>query len=147
MRNALFTLTFAVALFGCDDAAKTDTKTDGKTTTAKKEVRIPAKKGDAKTDAKADTKADAKVDAKADTKADVPPTGTPPDAEPNPAESIGKLASLAREIAAKPEAADSILDAAGMDRLAFEAAMVDVAKDQWKTDLYLTALSQPSQAG
>jgi hypothetical protein len=142
MRNVLSTLAMTLALIGCDDAAKTDAKPteDGtKTVSAKKELRIPAKKADVKADTKADTEPDTKADTKVDPKAD-----TPPSVDAGAAASIGKLASLAREIAAKPETADTILEAAGMDRLAFEAAMVEVAKDQWKTDLYLTALADPT---
>lgn len=144
MRTALFTLALALGVVGCDDAAKTDGKPadETKTTSAKKEVRIPAKKPDAKPDAKVDAKAGAAAQPATDTPAD-DATGTP-GVDAGAAASIGKLASLAREIAAKPETADTILEAAGMDRLAFEAAMVEVAKDQWKTDLYLTALAEPT---
>jgi hypothetical protein len=142
MRNVLCKLAMTFALVGCDDAAKTDAKpTDGgeKTTTAKKELRIPAKEADAKADTKADTKADPAASG-----GPVGDSARTPSSDAGAAASIGKLASLAREIAAKPETADAILEAAGMDRLAFEAAMVEVAKDQWKTDLYLTALAEPT---
>ena len=138
MRNTIITLTLVLGLTACDDKPKEDAK--GKAATAKKDVKIDAKKPDAK---KADVKADAKADAKADEpKADEPKA----DADDGSAK-IGQLAGLARAIAAKPEDADAILSQAGMDRGAFEAAMVDVAKDQWKTDLYLTALTQADQAG
>ena len=55
--------------------------------------------------------------------------------------------NAAKAIAAKPADADAILEQNGMDRPAFEAAMVAIAKDQWKTDLFLTAYQQPAAGG
>ncbi|HWB74999.1 MAG TPA: hypothetical protein VG755_08580, partial [Nannocystaceae bacterium] len=112
---------------------------------------------DAKRDAKgADAKkADAKADAKqADAKnpdAEKPDTAGDAEAPTEPAEDAGpdevKLAEVAKAIAAKPADADAILEQNGMDRPAFEAAMVTIAKDQWKTDLFLTAYQPPAAGG
>lgn len=150
MRNTILTLSvvLGLGLGACDDSAKQgDAK--GKSETAKKDVKGDAKAKRAVPDRKADAKSDAKSDAKADAKADAEvdePTDAEPKAGDDEVEKIGQLAALARQIAAKPEEADAILEKAGMDRAAFESAMVAVAKDQWKTDLYVTALTQADAA-
>jgi hypothetical protein len=144
MRYALL-LAAALGLAACDDSAKA--KTEPKSETSKKTVKVgPVAKADTKTDAKTDTKADAKADAKADSTAKEP-DAPPPDPSSDEAAKIVELARLARAIAATPEEADAILEKAGMDRSAFETQMLAVAKDQWRTDLYLTALAGADRAG
>ena len=152
MRNTIIILALALlaAATACDDSVD-----EGKAKSVKGDGK--AKPTDAKT---MDTKApDAKAPDAQMPDANTPDANTPdvaapgtPDAQapaedPLDADAIGQLASLAREIAAKPEDADVILEKAGMDRSEFEAAMVAVAKDQWKTDLYVTALTQADQTG
>jgi len=162
MRNTIIILALALlaAATACDDSVD-----EGKAKSVKGDGK--AKPTDAKTmDTKApDAKApDAQMPDANTPDANTPDANTPdantpdvaapgtPDAQapaedPLDADAIGQLASLAREIAAKPEDADVILEKAGMDRSEFEAAMVAVAKDQWKTDLYVTALTQADQTG
>lgn len=144
MRTTILILSLAMGLSACADPAKPgDTK--GGAEKVSKEGKAKAKR--APSQAKLDADADAKAQADAEAKAKAADSGAEPEADPvddapDDATKIGQLAGLAREIAAKPEQADTILEAAGMDRTSFEAAMVAVAKDQWKTDLYVTALTQ-----
>jgi hypothetical protein len=142
MRTTLL-ITLLLGIAACDDAANTPAKTDPKTETAKKPAKIgPVAKADIK--GKTTDPAPAKTDAKAD---DPPKPDTAPDPSSDEAAKIVELARLARAIAAKPEDAETILSQAGLDRGAFETQMLAVAKDQWRTDLYLTALAGADRAG
>lgn len=146
MRNALL-FTLLIGLASCDDKTDATTKGAAKTETAKKTVKVgPVAKADAKTDPKADP---GKKDpgAQPDDKADPTTPTTPADPSSDEAAKIVELARLARAIAAKPEDADTILEQSGMDRSKFETEMLAVAKDQWRTDLYLTALAGADRAG
>jgi hypothetical protein len=143
MRTTIF-FTLFLGLAACDDKADAPAKTAGKTETTKKSVKVPPAKAENKADPKGDTKADAKADPGKDP--DAPPPETPPDPSSDEAAKIVELARLARAIAATPEEADTILEKAGMDRTAFETQMLAVAKDQWRTDLYLTALAGADRA-
>jgi len=147
MRNALL-LALLLGLASCDDKSDATTKTAPKTETAKKTVKVgPVAKADTKTDPKADPKADpGNKDPVAQPDDKAVPT-TPADPSSEEAAKIVELARLARAIAAKPEDADTILEQSGMDRSEFETEMLAVAKDQWRTDLYLTALAGADRAG
>lgn len=143
MRNALLLATL-LGLASCDDKADAPTKNAGKTETAKKTVKVgPVAKADAKVDPAKLKEPVAEPDKKPDPET---PT-TPADPSSDEAAKIVELARLARAIAAKPEDADTILEQSGMDRSKFETEMLAVAKDQWRTDLYLTALAGADRAG
>jgi hypothetical protein len=144
----LLSAALALVLAGCGGGAGDDKKdAKGKTTTAKRDVKTDAK---AKRDEK---KADAKKpdEKKADdAKEDAPDTAgdTPP---PEPAEGelsddkVVEVANVAKEIAAKPADADAILQTHGMDREKFDAALATIAKDQWKSDLYIAAFAEEAK--
>jgi hypothetical protein len=149
MRTIIISIGIALAVGACGNQTG-DAK--GKTEIARKDGKDGKTEGKGKSDAKAETKA--QPDAKSpDSKADPDSAGSdtpPPQGEGGDeldAAKIGELARLAREITAKPDDAEALLEKAGMDRPAFEAAMVAVAKDPWKTDLYVTALTQADGAG
>lgn len=147
MRSAIL-LSVILGLAACDNTAdapaKTAAKTPAKADATKKDAKLgPVTKADAK---KVDAKTDAKADPSVAKDPNAPEPETPADPSSDEAAKIVELARLARAIAATPEDADTILEKAGMDRSAFETQMLAVAKDQWRTDLYLTALAGADRA-
>jgi hypothetical protein len=103
--------------------------------------------------AKKATASDKTTDAKkpAPTTPEVAPTTAAPDPAPvEPAagplglddERIVVIATAARELESHPEDSDEVLERHGLDRPSFEAAVTEIAKDPWKSDLYIAALGQ-----
>ncbi len=81
-----------------------------------------------KTDAKGKPDAKGEGDAKADAKADAKPDAED-EAKPEPLdERVVKAAALAKKIEADPEQAETIIEAAGMDRAAFNDLIYEVSK-------------------
>jgi hypothetical protein len=56
------------------------------------------------------------------------------------------IAHAAREIEAAPEQIDDVLTRHGLDRASFETAIAEIAKDGWKSDLYIAALARPASS-
>jgi hypothetical protein len=145
LTTILSSAALALVLAGCGGEG-TDGK-DAKSKTAKKDVKgdAKAKRDDKKLDKKLDDK---KAD---DKKADDEPPPTTAGDEPPPDdkaaatelsdEKVVEVAKVAKDIEAKPADADSILEKAGMDRAQFDTAMASIAKDQWKSDLYIAAFT------
>lgn len=128
-RITLLLLTLATA--GCDANDAADAKAKG--TTAKKVVEIdPAKR------AKPVAKPGAEPEARPQAEPDAAPE---PDTTPLDDARVAELGGVARRIADAPDQADAILSAHGLDRDGFDAAIKAIAKDPWKTDVYVLAMT------
>ncbi|HET6582832.1 MAG TPA: hypothetical protein VFG69_05280 [Nannocystaceae bacterium] len=144
LTTILSSAALALVLAGCGGGP--DGK-DGKgKTTAKKDVKTDAKakRDDKKLDKKLDDKKagdDKGEDMPPTTAGDEPPDDKTADAAEFTDEKVVEVAQVAKDIEAKPADADAILEKAGMDRAQFDTAMADIAKDQWKSDLYIAAFT------
>jgi hypothetical protein len=150
IRNiTLLSAALTLVLAGCGGAGDSKDGKDAKSKTAKKDAKDPkAKKDDKKADAKKpdEKKADdAKAPDAAEGGEDAPPDDKAADASELTDEKVVEVAKTAKEIEAKPAEADAILQAHGMDREQFEIAMATIAKDQWKSDLYIAAFAEPAK--
>jgi hypothetical protein len=71
----------------------------------------------------------------------------PPELEPLALdnERVVAIAAAARELEDEPEDAEAVLERHGLDRETFEASITEIAKDAWKSDLYIAALGQAAK--
>ena len=150
IRNiTLLSAALALVLSGCGGAGDSKDGKDAKSKTAKKDTKdAKSKKDDKKADSKKpdEKKADAKAPDDAAEGGDEPPPDDKAAAEGELTdEKVVEVAKTAKEIEAKPADADSILQAHGMDREQFEVALATIAKDQWKSDLYIAAFAEPAK--
>lgn len=78
-----------------------------------------------------------------------PAAPTPPPAAEEPLgldnTRVIEIGECARELTASPERADAILAGHQLDRMTFEAAVAEIARDPWKSDLYIAVVTRPAQ--
>ncbi len=97
-------------------------------------------KGDDKKQAKADAKTDAKTDGDAAAAAEGGEPGEGADAaEESLDPKVEKAVTIANQISAEPDKADTILADAGMDREGFEQLLYEIARDPELSKSYAVA--------
>lgn len=115
IKTAMFGL--ALTLFACGDASKDAGKKDG-------DKKTPASK----------TEKDAGEIAEKDK-----PTEEPEVEAPSLDPKVEQAVTLANKISAQPDAADSILEEAGLDRESFEKLLYEIARDPELSKSYAVA--------
>lgn len=162
-KRLILGVVLALAPAGCDDGAKPDAKADGakadgaKGDKADKGKEAPRggedgttklaqagdKGGDAPADGEAGAGAGADADAEADAGADAGAGGEPSDEDVFATldKRVQRAAKLAKEIEAKPGDATTILEAADLDRAAFEELIYSIGSDPELSKQYQLAMA------